>query len=392
MSSPAYTLFDTSLGRCGIAWNDAGVLGVQLPEARESATRERLLRRAPEAQPADPPPHARQALEGIAALLAGRDGELDRVPLDMRLLPPFHRQVYETARRIAPGQTLSYGTLAARLGSPGAARAVGQALGRNPFPIIVPCHRVLAAGGKSGGFSAAGGVVTKMRLLSIESSFAGSDGGLFGDSAALPFDVQAATAGLRQADRALARIIDAVGPCRLRLDATPSVFTALAQAIVYQQLTARAAGTIFARVRALYPHGHLGPAAEQVLRTPDAKLQAAGVSSPKLLALKDLARKAVRHEIPTLNDVAAMGDDAIVEALSRVHGIGPWTVQMFLIFHLGRPDVLPLEDYALRKAYALHIRPGELPDAAELAAHGERWRPYRSVASWYLWRALELPA
>ncbi|MCM5682821.1 DNA-3-methyladenine glycosylase 2 family protein [Schlegelella sp. S2-27] len=167
------------------------------------------------------------------------------------------------------------------------------------------------------------------------------------------------------------------------------MFTALAQSIVYQQLTARAAGTIFARVRALYPHGHLGPTAEQVLRTPDAKLQAAGISTPKLLALKDLARRAARHEIPTLNDVGAMDDDAIVEALSRVRGIGPWTVQMFLIFHLGRPDVLPLEDYALRKAYALHIRRGELPEAAEFARRGERWRPYRSVASWYLWRSLE---
>jgi methylated-DNA-[protein]-cysteine S-methyltransferase len=390
MADAAYTLFDTPLGRCGMAWNDAGVLGVQLPEARESATRERLLRRAAAAQPGEPPPQARRAIDGIVALFSGRAGLFDTVPLDMRLLPPFHRRVYEAARQIGPGQTLSYGTLAAQIGAPGAARAVGQALGRNPFPVIVPCHRVLAAGGKTGGFSAAGGVVTKMRLLSLESALSGGTGSLFGEHApALPFDVDAAVAHLHERDRALAHLIDAVGPCRLRLDATPSVFTALAQSIVYQQLTTRAAGTIFARVRALYPHGHLGPTAEQVLRTPDAKLQAAGVSTPKLLALKGLARKAARHEIPTLNDVEAMDDDAIVEALSRVRGIGPWTVQMFLIFHLGRPDVLPLEDYALRKAYALHIRRGALPETAEFARRGERWRPYRSVASWYLWRSLE---
>ena len=175
-------------------------------------------------------------------------------------MPPFHRRVYEMARGIAPGQTVSYGDLAARLGQPGAARAVGQALGKNPFALVVPCHRVLAADGRMGGFSANGGVTTKLRLLSIE-----RDGTRLSGTAApeltaaeLGYDPVAAVAHLRDADAALARLIDAVGPFRMRVDRTSSLFLALAEAIVYQQLTGKAAATIFARVQALFPRAHEG--------------------------------------------------------------------------------------------------------------------------------------
>ena len=168
MTAQGFAIFDTAIGRCGIAWGGQGVAGVQLPEARESETRARLLRRVPGAREASPPPPVQRALDGIVALLRGEGGDLSAVPLDMDGVPEFHRRVYDVARGIPPGLTLSYGEVAARLGEPGAARAVGQALGQNPFPLIVPCHRVLAAGGKLGGFSANGGVKTKVRLLSIE--------------------------------------------------------------------------------------------------------------------------------------------------------------------------------------------------------------------------------
>jgi len=164
-----FTLFDTAIGRCGIAWSGRGVLAVQLPEADERHTRARLVRRFPQAREA-PPPAVARALEGIAALLRGERVDLSAVALDLDGVPPFHRRVYEVARTIAPGATLSYGEVAARLGAPRSARAVGQALGRNPLPILVPCHRVLAAGGKPGGFSANGGVATKLRLLAIEAA------------------------------------------------------------------------------------------------------------------------------------------------------------------------------------------------------------------------------
>ncbi|HVP30896.1 MAG TPA: methylated-DNA--[protein]-cysteine S-methyltransferase [Myxococcota bacterium] len=165
---PSFTLFDTALGRCGIAWGGRGIVTVQLPEAREAETRARLRRRFPGAREAPPPPGVARAIGAIVALLRGEPSDLSGVPLDMARVPPFHRRVYEVARTIPPGATLSYGEIAARLGDRGLARAVGQALGRNPFALVVPCHRVLAASGKPGGFSARGGVATKLRLLAIE--------------------------------------------------------------------------------------------------------------------------------------------------------------------------------------------------------------------------------
>ena len=168
MIAQGFTLFDTAIGPCAIAWSGRGILAVQLPEANERHTRARLVRRLPHAHEAPPPPAVKRALEGIAALLRGEPSDLSTVALDLDGVPPFHRRVYEVARTIPPGATLSYGEIAARLGAPRSARAVGQALGRNPVAILVPCHRVLAAGGKPGGFSANGGVATKLRLLAIE--------------------------------------------------------------------------------------------------------------------------------------------------------------------------------------------------------------------------------
>jgi methylated-DNA-[protein]-cysteine S-methyltransferase len=161
-------LFDTAIGRCGIAWGPRGVVGVQLPEASDAATCARLRRRCPQAPEAPPPPDVQGAIDGMVALLRGEAIDLGFAALDMEGVPAFHAQVYAIARTIAPGKTLSYGEIATRLGDPTAARDVGQALGKNPFPIIVPCHRVLAAGGKLGGFSANGGVDTKRRMLRIE--------------------------------------------------------------------------------------------------------------------------------------------------------------------------------------------------------------------------------
>jgi methylated-DNA-[protein]-cysteine S-methyltransferase len=163
-----FRLFETPIGACGIVWGDRGVVGVQLPEASEPATRARIRREFPGAHESPAPPHVQRALEGIVALLSGEAPDLSFIQLDMRQVAPFNRRVYEVARTIPPGATLSYGEIAARIGEPGAARDVGSVLGQNPFAIVVPCHRVLAAGGKIGGFSARGGIRTKLRLLSIE--------------------------------------------------------------------------------------------------------------------------------------------------------------------------------------------------------------------------------
>ncbi len=176
-----YALFDTAVGRCGIAWGERGVLGVQLPEADERRTRARLLKQHPEAREEAPPPLARAAIEGIVALLEGGKVDLSGVPRDLSAVPEFNRRVYEIAVTIPPGKTMTYGEIAERLGDKLLSRDVGEALGQNPWPIVVPCHRVLAAGGKIGGFSANGGITTKHRLLTIEGAFADAPPSLFED-------------------------------------------------------------------------------------------------------------------------------------------------------------------------------------------------------------------
>jgi methylated-DNA-[protein]-cysteine S-methyltransferase len=168
ITAPGLALFETPIGACGIAWGPRGVVGVQLPEGDAMRTRARLARRFPDGREAVPPEEIRRAQESMVALMRGEPRDLSDVVLDMEGLPDFHQRVYREARRIGPGRTVSYGELAARLGGRPLARAVGQALGRNPFPIVVPCHRVLAAGGRMGGFSARGGVETKLQLLTLE--------------------------------------------------------------------------------------------------------------------------------------------------------------------------------------------------------------------------------
>jgi methylated-DNA-[protein]-cysteine S-methyltransferase len=174
MTSAGFALFETALGWCGVAWNSVGIVAVQLPEATEAKTRARLVRRCREAREMPPPPSVQAAIDGIVALLRGQLRDLSAIALDMAGVPEFDRRVYEVARAIVPGETLSYGDVATRFGDPTAAREVGQALGRNPFPVIVPCHRVVAAAGRLGGFSAPGGTATKRRLLAIEAAHTSS--------------------------------------------------------------------------------------------------------------------------------------------------------------------------------------------------------------------------
>ncbi len=171
MTTLGFALFETPIGPCGIAWGERGLTGVQLPEADEARTRARMQRRFPDCGEIPAPPPVRDAMRDLVALLRGEPNDpadLSNIELDMEGVPPFHCRVYALARAIPPGTTLTYGELAKQLGDPGSARAIGQALGHNPFAPVVPCHRVLAAGGRSGGFSANGGVATKLRMLQIE--------------------------------------------------------------------------------------------------------------------------------------------------------------------------------------------------------------------------------
>lgn len=181
MAAVGCCLFDTAIGRCGIAWTAEGaVQAVQLPETTDPRTLARMRRRCGDPPDTEPPPAIASVIGRVQRLLQGECDPLRDVPLDYGGVPPFHRRVYEAARAIAPGRVKTYGELARELGEPGASRAVGQALGHNPFAPIVPCHRILAAQGASGGFSAEGGAMTKLRLLEIERAVLSPQGpGLF---------------------------------------------------------------------------------------------------------------------------------------------------------------------------------------------------------------------
>ena len=179
MAGRAYTIFDTGIGRCGIAWGEAGIVGVQLPEAREIETRKRLYRLYPDAREMRPPLNVELAIEGMVALLRSEPGDFSDVTLDMSGIHAFNQRVYQITRAIPRGETRTYGEIAARLGTSGAVHSVAKAIARNPFVIIVPCHRVLEAGGYADQISPHGGTVSKRRLLSLEGALAKSGPTLF---------------------------------------------------------------------------------------------------------------------------------------------------------------------------------------------------------------------
>jgi DNA-3-methyladenine glycosylase II len=217
-----------------------------------------------------------------------------------------------------------------------------------------------------------------------------------GRSRKLPFDPAEALLHLRANDPRLGALIDRVGPFTLKLDPSPSPFESLLESILYQQLHGKAAATIHRRVREYFGGD---PTPQLLLDTPDEPLRAAGVSGNKIKALRDLAARTLDGTVPTHAAIRKMSDAEIVEHLTAVRGIGPWTVEMLLIFRMGRPDVLPVTDYGVRKGYALTfmrlpktraVEAADLPKPEVVLRRGKRWAPFRSVASWYLWRACDL--
>lgn len=208
------------------------------------------------------------------------------------------------------------------------------------------------------------------------------------DHPPIPFDYDHAVRTLSQADERLAGLIAKSRPFQLDPDPLQSPYEALLEAIVYQSISGKAAATIFARIKALGTSGCC-PTPQEILRTPHRKLRAAGLSRAKAAAMKDLAQKTIEGVVPSLEEAKKRTDEELVERLISVRGIGAWTVEMFLMFRLGRPDVLPIHDYGVQKGYALTYRKRRIPKPRELAKFGERWRPYRTVASWFMWRAVE---
>lgn len=194
---------------------------------------------------------------------------------------------------------------------------------------------------------------------------------------------------LSKVDRTLARIIKKAGPITLKPALKQSPYQALFESIVYQQLSGKAAATILGRVKKLFPKSSF-PKPEEVLKTKDKIFRSAGLSGAKTAAIKDLAAKAIAGLVPSSKKIHRMEDTKIVELLTQIRGIGPWTVEMLLIFKLGRPDILPATDYGVRKGFALAYKKKDLPSPKALLEFGEKWRPYRTTAAWYMWRAIDL--
>src|SRR6266478_5989066 len=204
----------------------------------------------------------------------------------------------------------------------------------------------------------------------------------------LPFDLSTAMNHLTAKDEKLAELIAATLPFQMDSDPLQSPYEALLESIAYQSISGKAAATIFGRIKALSGNGR-PPSPEQMLKLRKPVLRKAGLSGAKVLAMKDLAQKTIDGVVPTLEQAQKISDEELVERLVSVRGIGAWTVEMFLIFRLGRPDVLPIHDLGVKKGWSVAYGKKHMPKPKELLAFGERWRPYRTVASWYMWRAFE---
>jgi 3-methyladenine DNA glycosylase/8-oxoguanine DNA glycosylase len=202
----------------------------------------------------------------------------------------------------------------------------------------------------------------------------------------LPFDLAAAMAHLSAKDEKLAPLIAEMAKFEIDMEAAQSPYEALMESIAYQSISGKAAATIFARIKALSSTGR-PPSPQEMLKLRKQALRKAGLSGAKVVAMKDLAKKTIEGVVPTLENAQKLSDEELVERLTSVRGIGAWTVEMFLIFRLGRPDVLPIHDLGIQKGWSITYGKKHKPKPKELLAFGERWRPYRTVASWYMWRA-----
>lgn len=374
------TAVRTSLGDFHLAWSSTGLRRLTLRKAGK-----RSLRSHPDWNDAtwsEPGPAWVQALQThLNEYAMGKPVQFDFVPLDETGIPPFHRAVYQQVRQLPWGQTAQYGQLAATLGRPGGARAVGQAMARNPFLVVIPCHRVLAANQKLGGFSAEGGVSTKRCMLDLEQA-------LSVPAVSAPSTWNVAETYLSKKDLKMGAVIQQLGPCVLTPSPATSPHAYLCRSILFQQLSGKAAQRILQRLESTIGGGHM-PTPEQILRTSVEALRACGISGAKAAALQSVSAYAA--QLPSRRQLDTMEDEEIIQTLLPMRGVGRWTAHMFLIFYLNRPDVFPSQDYGIRKGFQKLYGGKDLPSPAQIERYAaQKWAPQRTVASWYLWRLLDV--
>ncbi len=370
------SIFTTPLGTCGMAFTAKKIWAVQLPEDNDEQVISTLQQRCNRdfELTTNPPIYVKKTIDRIQNHLDGEADALTDVPLDLSQVTPFRSVVYAQARRIRPGELLTYAQLAARCDCKNGARAIGQAMAQNPLPLLIPCHRVVGTGGNLCGFSSHGALSTKLRLLSIE----GAD---------LAFLAKAGVGHLRKKDPSLKAIIRRVGPYLLAAEQRTDPVTALAESIVHQQVSMQAGSTIFGRLKDKAGDGQRLNV-DRLGRMTVESLRAIGISRQKAGYLLDLAKKTQSGSL-TLSRLERMDDEVIIDKLVQIRGIGRWSAEIFLMFRLGRLDVLPVDDLGLRKAIQATYHLDSLPHASITRVLAEPWKPYRSIATWYLWRSLE---
>ncbi|PKL47548.1 MAG: cysteine methyltransferase [Candidatus Riflebacteria bacterium HGW-Riflebacteria-2] len=385
-----YCTFATEFGPAAIAWRQSGIVALLLPETSQACLKRRIKQNFADYCETQPSLPVGKAIKQIQLYFAGQPSNFKSISIDLTECTPFCRTVYEQLRQVTAGATTSYKNLATACDKPAAARAIGLAAGKNPVPLLIPCHRVVNADGRLGGFSAGGGIPLKARMLRLE-GHAIEEKPVWRVRPPLLIsdcNLDAVLRHLSRADSDLGDLIRVAPRFNLEFNPDTSIFQALLEAIVFQQLTGKAAATIYRRVLALFS-GKTSVTALDIIRADEDELRSAGLSQNKVLAIKDLANFAVSGKLPDHDQMRLMSNAEIISRLTHIRGIGRWTVEMLLIFKLGRADVMAADDYGLRKGLAAIRHSKELPTPSELTRQAEAWQPYRSVASWYLWRAAE---
>ena len=367
-------VLETTHGSVGLTWTPKGVnrliLGMDADGTLAGLTKDS------ENLPVVRRPQGDMALlvKRIKAVMRGSIDNFEDVPVDLSGLGEFSLAVLKRLRKVKAPTVVTYGELAALCGKPQAARAVGRIMGANPVPLIVPCHRCLGKDGSMTGFSTEGGVGLKARMLFREGYVANKE-------------YAKGIEHLRKVDPVMRKIIKVVGPYRALADKPRPAWDTLLSAIVHQQLSLKAGQTIAGRVQNLTP-GSGFPTPIETTQLEHQDLRGAGLSNQKVSYIQDLAVK-VNEGSLKLNSLRRMDDETVIEELTKVRGIGRWSAQMHLIFHLGRLDVLPTGDLGIQIAAARFYDLDEYATNEQLNTIGAKWAPYRSLGSWYLWQGLD---
>jgi methylated-DNA-[protein]-cysteine S-methyltransferase len=387
-----YCIFRVSKKFAAVVWNNKNQLcRIFLPEISRKNLLDMIERMQNPPVAATPGPQILHSIDQINSYFSGDDFDFKRIKLDLSECTEAGKIVYKHLQKLKPGTTISYGALAKAVGKPTAARAIGNIVGKNPLPLIIPCHRVIKSDGALGGFSSSSGLGQKIEMLKIEGveiEESQQPPRLAPPAILTPELIENGLKYLCRKDKELGKWIKKLPRFKLATDNISSPFQALLETIVYQQLTGKAAATIYARVLSLFnSNGMVNPL--DIIRAKDSELRKAGLSGAKILAARDLAERTLAGEVPTLAQLERMQNQEILDRLSEIRGIGNWTAEMILIFKLGRADVLAPDDYGLKKGMAILRNRKLLPSSVELKKEGKLWMPYRTIASWYLWRIAE---